>query len=547
MIQKLRNRIIAGGLAVCFLGSPAWAQSGSGGFSVPSSTYQLTKTREQVEMVVNTSMMIELDREINTAIPHNAQMVNVRPMSGTKMLVEARSTGVTHVDFIDENGQEYRLELMILGDARELAAILKAEFPTSTINVRPIQNGVILSGFVTNDVHVEQVDRISQQYFPEVINRVNVGGPHTVILHTKVLEVSRTKLRELGVDWQFGFGDDFIGQSLGVLGGGATSAGAIVPGGTETFRYGVLNDGNSFFNFIRALRENNLVKVMADPTVVAEDGRPASFNSGGEFPIIVPSGLGQVGIEFREFGTKVDFIAKVRGNGKIWLEVRPTISELDPSRSVTLGGISVPGLRSRYVETAVELNAGQTLALAGLLQLRTETQSVGLPGLADVPYVGALFRRNLEVQNEVELLITVTPDFAGAMDPDQVPAIEPGMNSMSPTDTEFYLKGYMEVPNVCGTPGCTGCTECGPQAAMQGMQPPMMYDGSVISESGYQSGEYIQGAPITSHPQSVYTPSLPNATQSMGGTHPIYGTPSGYPAQQYSSPSNLQPVYNPSR
>ena len=215
---------------------------------------------------------------------------------------------------------------------------------------------------------------------------------------------------------------------------------------------------------------------MADPTVVAIDGRPASFNAGGEFPILVPAGLGQVGVEFREFGTRLDFVAKVRGDGRIWLEVRPTISEIDPSRNVTLSGISVPGLRSRFVDTAVELRAGQTLALAGLLQVRTETQSAGIPGLADLPYLGAIFRSNKEVQNEIELLITVTPDFAGAMDACEVPPGGPGYNSFNPSDKEHYWRGYLETPAVCppgqssemGGNGNVYMTQSNPGAMNQG-------------------------------------------------------------------------------
>jgi len=162
---------------------------------------------------------------------------------------------------------------------------------------------------------------------------------------------------------------------------------------------------------------------------------------------LVPAGMGQVGVEFREYGTRLDFVAKVRGDGRIWLEVRPTISEIDPGRSVTLSGVSVPGLRSRFVETAVELKAGETLALAGLLQMRTESETVGVPWISDLPYLGALFRRNREVQNEVELLIMVTPNFAGPMQPEEVPCGGPGYNSTSPLDCELYGKGYIEVPN----------------------------------------------------------------------------------------------------
>jgi len=138
-----------------------------------------------------------------------------------------------------------------------------------------------------------------------------------------------------------------------------------------------------------------------------------------------------------------------------------------------IAGTSVPGIRSRFVDTAVELKAGQTLALAGLLQVRTESQSIGIPGLADLPYLGAIFRSNREVQNEVELLILVTPNFASPMDCNEVPVGGPGFNSASPLDKELYMKGYIEVPATCGPNGeaCVQPNESLPQHYSQAYSP----------------------------------------------------------------------------
>jgi pilus assembly protein CpaC len=415
----------------------------------------ISKKYERIQLIVNTSQSVALDKVIDTVQVYNDTIIYAKPMSRSEILISAMATGVSQVDLKTRDNETYSLEVVVTGDARELKAVLAQQFPTSTLDVMPIQQAVIISGQVTSDEHVEQVVAIAEQYYPTVINRIEVIGVHTVMLHTQVMEVSRTKLREMGVDWASSWNDDFIVQSV---------SGLITPGGTdttitsaarETVRFGVITENNSFFAFIRALKQNNMAKVLADPTVVAIDGRPASFNSGGEFPILVPAGMGQVGVEFREYGTRLDFVAKVRGDGRIWLEVRPTISEIDPGRSVTLSGVSVPGLRSRFVETAVELKAGETLALAGLLQMRTEAETVGIPWLSDVPYLGALFRRNREIQNEVELLIMVTPNFAGPMQPEEVPCGGPGYNSTSPLDHHLYSNGYIEVPNLA-TPAAQG-------------------------------------------------------------------------------------------
>jgi len=441
----------------------------------------VSKTNEQLQLVVNSSQLIVLGEDIDRASVHNDAVVNVRPMGRKELMISAKSTGVTQVDLFAPNDKIYSVQVVVLGDARELEAILRSEFPMAALVVRPIQSAVIISGQVNADEHVEQAVAIAEQYYPTVINRIQVLGVHTIMLHTKVMEVSRTKLRSLGVDWALDGSNAAFQQSIG----GTLSAPDPLTGvrtvAGDNFRFAIFDNDTRFIASIKALQDRNLVKIMADPTVVAIDGRPASFNSGGEFPILIPQGLGQVGVSFREFGTRLDFVAKVRGDGRIWLEVRPTISEIDSARAVTIAGTSVPGLRSRFVDTAVELQAGQTLALAGLLQSRTESQSSGIPGLCDLPFLGALFRSNREVQNEIELLITVTPDFAGAMAPSQVPSGGPGFNSFSPSDKELYLKGYIETPNPCPPGGC------GPEGGMEPetLPTPMHLQNSVQPTEGY--------------------------------------------------------------
>ena len=189
-------------------------------------------------------------------------------------------------------------------------------------------------------------------------------------------------------------------------------------------------------------------------------GRPASFNVGGEIPVPVPQSLGTISIEYKKYGTQLDFIPIVQGNGMIRLEIRPRISEIDPSRSVDAGGHTVPGLRSRDAETGVELRAGQTLAIAGLVQYRSEAMNRGLPWISEVPYLGVLFRKTEETANEIELLITVTPELVEPMNAHEVPPCGPGMQTTSPNDWELFLKGHIEVPNCC--PDCegNGCGSC---------------------------------------------------------------------------------------
>ncbi len=436
--RTLRRALLAVALASGFFASACDRSNRAYSQQIPVAQWNIVNSevsvqetpggRQSIQMVINTSREITADRPFKQVRIQNPNVIGAIPLTGgNRLQISAQATGVTQVDLVGSDDSVYSIEVMVLGDVRELEAILRQVFPGTHLSITPIQKGCIISGYVTSDDDVEHVVHIAEQYFPSVINKVTVTGVHTIQLETQVMEVSRTKLKELGIDWGFANGDDAIANTAGGL---MTAAGSTFGGtGTQNFTIGVAENGTQFFSAIKALRQNNLVKVLANPTLTAVDGRPASFNVGGEIPIVVPSGLGQVGIQYREYGTRVDYVAKIRGEGRVYLEVRPYVSEIDPTRSVTINGTSVPGLRSRFLETGVELQAGQTLALGGLLQMRTESLNSGLPFFSDLPYLGALFRTTRELQNEIELLITVTPNFAGPMDAHEVPMGGPGTNT----------------------------------------------------------------------------------------------------------------------
>lgn len=512
--------------------------------------------RQSMQMVINTTREITANQSFRRVRVHNSNIIDALPLEGgNRLQISAKATGITQIDLKAEDESVHTIEVMVLGDVRALEATLRQHFPDANLKVFPIQQACIVSGYVAAAEDVEYIVQIAEQFFPTVINKIQVAGVHTVQLQVQIMEISRTKLRELGIDWAISNGDDVVASTVGgILSVAGTT---FTPTGTETLTASVVENGTTFFTAIRALRRNNLVKVLASPTLVAVDGRPASFNSGGEIPIIVPAGLGQVGIEFREFGTRLDFVAKVLKGGKIWLEVRPYVSEIDPTRSVTLQGVNVPGLRSRFLETGVEIGAGQTLALGGLLQVRTEAINTGIPLLADMPYVGAFFRSVREEQNEIELLITVTPTFAGAMNPGEVPAHYPGAGSQSPTDKELMMRGYLETPLIGGYDNCPPVSPVGQvPAGVPGLIESVPTSSGMVPTGGV---EYVTPpAPVISAPAagSVGSPSPASANVPVEGGAYQFGTYGGQPVPQGSVPqgtvpgnpqpsSGLQPSGNP--
>lgn len=413
---------------------------------------------ERLEMIVNTSRILTTEHKVPQLLVENQGVVRAQPISPNQVQLSALKAGFTTLTVWDENQGEHTIDVLVYGDARELENLLMTEFPEATLRVRPLASSVVISGYVPRAEMVSRIVRMAEDYYPSVINNITIGGVQQILLHVKLMEVSRTKLRQLGFDWANFNGDDFVVQSVaGLISAANPTAGTVTSTGGDSVAFGIVNDANSFFGFIDALRQYNLVKVLAEPTLVTVSGRPASFSSGGEFPIIVPQSLGTVSVEYRQFGTRVDFVPIVLGNGRVRLEVRPQVSEIDPSRSVTINNTTVPGLRTRWVDTGVEMKAGQTLPLAGLIQTQIESQNVGLPWLADLPGVGAAFRRVREQNNEIELLILVTPEFVDALDASEVPPCGPGQLTTSPNDIDLYGRGYLEVPTCCPDGSCSSC------------------------------------------------------------------------------------------
>lgn len=454
-------------VAACFLGAlPAAAQPQGN-----SLTFKVQAAAERLEMVVNTSRIMEMPFKVPRVFVGNPDIVSAKPLSPNQIQLSALKPGVTQVNLWDEDEKITTVDIVVYGDARELELLLKGEFPDAQIKIRPLASSVYISGFVPKQEQVGQIVRMAEDYYPKVVNNLTVGGVQQILLNVRVMEVSRTKLRQMGVDWTLVSDNFFINQSVsGILSNASTTPTGI----GDTVRFGVVGD-TSFFAFLDLLRDNNLAKLMAEPKLTTISGRAATFNVGGQVPIPIAQSLGTVTVQYKDFGTQVDFVPIALGNGNIRLEVRPDITEVDPSlRDATTG---VPGFRRRFADTAVEMRAGQTMAIAGLIYQRTDARVRGLPWLSEMPWVGAAFRKTQDQVNEVELVITVTPEFVDAMDCEEVPPLGPGQNSVSPNDHELFGRGYIEVPN------CPGTTPLCPSSCQNGNCAP----GSLLPANGKET------------------------------------------------------------
>lgn len=433
-------------LSAACLAVPAGAQDASdntqyvSAASASAVNHTITRPVERMEMLVKSSGILTLEAKIPRFQVHNEEVLGATPISQNQLQVFAKTPGTTQINLWDTEDKLYTVDITVMADAREIEGILSSQLPLATLKVMPINTSAIVSGYVTSTDDVDRAIAIVEQYYPTVVNNIRVVGVQQVLLHTRIMEVSRTKLRELGIDWSWA-GDT---RSF-------TSAPSAITTGDATNIF----QGEEFNALITALRQQELVKYLAEPTVVATHGRPARFTVGGRVPYIVPSGNNQITVAYEEYGTSVDFLPFVVGPGRVRLEVRPEVKEPDAARSIVVGDTNVTAFSQRYVETAVELQAGQTFAIAGLLQSRTEATTRATPFIGELPVIGMLFRDVRERRNDIELLITVTPELVDAMDPHQVPRGDPGLNSMSPNDHDLYINGHIEVPNLLGGDGCS--------------------------------------------------------------------------------------------
>jgi len=286
-----------------------------------------------------------------------------------------------------------------------------------------------------------------------------MAGAQQVQIEIRLAEVSRQALRALGFN-AFHTDDDYFG---------AMRIGSIFPISIGPEAGQAAGDNTSFvFNqvpmasplltifggfptdhfefFLNALAENQYLKLLANPTLVALNGEQASFLAGGEFPIPVPQssgGGGTITIQYKEYGVRVSFRPTVLGDGSIRLHVAPEVSERSSVEAVVIQGSIIPTLITRKAETTLELQSGQTFAMAGLIQNKTEAVNSRIPGLGDLPVLGPLFRSTRYQNNETELVILVTASLVEPMSLAEVPPL-PGFLHSDPNDWEFYLEGRLE-------------------------------------------------------------------------------------------------------
>ena len=453
MQALLKSFLIALVAALCFSGNLAFAQPDSRAANDP--VFDVRKKRSDLRIVEKFAKILRLDKRIRSVSGFDQEVVSVTKVdrSPNMIRVHAESPGVTTLVITDEDETMYTVEAFVIGDVRHLQAYLTRLFPHSSVKAVAIGEAVVLRGWVSQPEHITEMREIAEQFYTRVIDQMKVGGVQQVQLKVRVMEVQRAKVRRFGFNFIFANQDGALVSTPGQLTplqtftapfGGApvvSVAGLADP----TVAFSLIDDTSSFQGFLDALKQESMLKILAEPELVTTNGRPAYMLAGGEFPILVPQSLGTTTIEWRQFGVRLEAVPIILGRGRVRLELQPEVSERDFTSAVQVGGTIVPALTTRRVNTQVEMRFGETFMIAGLLSSRTTANTDKIPLLGELPWIGAAFRRVRYDKGETELVIMVTPELVSPMKSGQIPNGGVGLFTDDPTDRELYIDGRLEV------------------------------------------------------------------------------------------------------
>ncbi len=448
-------------VAVAFallLARPAFTQDGKGAPDVADEERVLT-------LSVGQSASIQFPRLIKVIDIRTPDVISAR---GGRTPDELRVTagqepGLGELLVVDETGKRTLIRVRVVPNMEQLRTVLDLAFPEASVELHPISDtSVVLSGYVDDAQLADQIEKTIERYGIEVVNALRVGGPQQVQLKLVVAEIARDKLRQLGLDFRYSrpIGPDdvhdltstfgFLGALDSVAEPGSLGGpiGGLIGSTGATIAYRLADSNEEWIMLLRALKEEGLAQMLAEPVLVSTSGRPASFLDGGEFAILVPQPTtgGQITftVEFRTFGVRLNFLPTVLRGGEIRLQISAEVSEPDQNLGSSFAGSLVPGLRARRAETTVTMRSGQTLAMAGLLHKKRVGRTRKMPVLGDLPLVGAAFRVVEHEEQEREIVILITPEVIAPVWRPEALASLPGAETVSPSDKELFLEGRIE-------------------------------------------------------------------------------------------------------
>ena len=478
-----------------------------------------------ITVMVNKSVVIEESGGMRRISVGNSDIAEAVAASGHELLLNGKTPGDTSLLVWDAKGNRLSYEVHVTASTSKIEAVtaeLSKEVPGVTASIE--DGNVFLRGTVPNPTAADRAFNIAST-LGKVVNllRVSVGPTEPqILLKVRFADIDRSAALQVGMNiFSMEPYKGIASSSTGQFGAAPTFTLNQTPG-QQSLTWNVSQLLNLFyFNpqinvgaMLQDLQARNVLQILAEPNLLAVSGHPASFLAGGEFPFPTlqggAAGVGQITIQFKEFGIRLNFLPTFTPRGTIRLVVTPEVSSLDYSNGLTISGFTIPGLATRRVQTEVELQNGQSFVIAGLLDNQVTEQFNRMPGIGSIPVIGKLFQSKSVNRSNNELLVVVTPELVGPIPQGTKP---PELNF----PTHFYEGSDAHAPQ---TPG----------PAVTGPLPALPHTDSVPIEQLKNTAQNGSGAsPANSGPALGLTPIL--ALQPMPQNTPAPGQPNSPPNQ----------------
>jgi len=417
-----RKHVLAAALTVLTLGLPmsvlpASAQQSQ--ITISSAAYGAVR---KMDLDLNKSIIVDLPAGVAEVVVSQPAVAAAIMRTRNRAIVQGIGGGDTNIFFIDDQGRTISiLDIRVIKEPSQVGNALQEALarviPGSKIRVESVTlgnpetdqvtNRVVLTGTVLSGDDKERAGEVAIQFAGDpknVANILEVAGAQQVMLQVTVAEVSRDTMKELGINLSGGFSVGNFNASLG-------STQTPLPNGVNA---GFTAGNVSISAQLRALEQRGSLRMLAEPVLSAMSGQPADFLVGGQIPVLSGVKDGERTYELKDFGVKLEFTPTVKSNGLIAMEIKTEVSELSES-GFTIGNETVPGFNNRKASTSVELRPGETMAIAGMIQDKLRQQISGLPGLSNIPILGAMFRSREYQRNQTELAIIITPYLSTPM------------------------------------------------------------------------------------------------------------------------------------
>jgi pilus assembly protein CpaC len=448
---------------------------------------------EVLTITVNKSYMIEFDTDIDDVIIANDRIANVVARDRRRVAVMGVAPGESNIVFLDRTGRKIKtLEISVtdgVAGMDQLRGLIKRHVPGSKVQVESVNGRIILAGSAPNLAGADRVVQLATAYAKDensVLNMMSIDGKDQVTLKVRVVEMQRSVIKQMGINLSgsIGFGQltgDAFDTTLSLASSNAFPIAGTSLGGLAAnlgYKNLVGTAAQSAVGAkINALERVGLVRTLAEPNLAAISGEAGKFLVGGEFPVPVAQDQGKVSIEFKPYGVGLGFTPVVLSAGRISLQMSVEVSELstqggfqsasgvtvDPTtgQAIAAQSLTIPALKVRRAETTVEIPSGGSLVIAGLIQESTKQNLDSVPGVKDIPVLGALFRSRDFQNDETELVVIVTPYLVDPTDPQGFR--DPDRGYVAATDSRTILFGKLN--DVYAAPGSASAKAPAPKGA----------------------------------------------------------------------------------